>query len=464
MKKNWLYKILLISIISFCFITHAKAGYSCGTKIEMKGIVSGGFDGRVAYCECTFNGNFSEVASASHYADAVAKKDSYTYSQKASTSSKIGTGGPVPLCNYKGHGFKVIASTTCTCTKTVVEDTCDYTYTCEKDEENPKPVVPKPGGPQLLDQAPDVTPMAGCAEGYHSVKSSTCTQYYVCPEGYTGSERTTNSSATCTKNYEFSQEVTTEVTTRALQTFCSGKGTCTCDPVSYGLNCPVFECRREEKVNGACYEKFQISSGPTAYCVNPAEHYPPSASNNYQYDYTFDVQKCSSSHSTVDCGYANVLIEASYNNKKHSLGITEGAISLALRLWGAHSKVSGFGNVGLANTEGNCSSLMIYHDSMPNVYKVSVGYITDYLFNKVTKYVEDHKNSVYNLLMASDSPIGGGFKYIDGEGTEHTYINCDRIGLVCGIGDNYANKSYVYRSAFALYFNTLIGNKDMLSY
>ena len=103
MKKNWLYKILLISIISFCFITHAKAGLSCDTKIEMKGIVSGGFDVRVAYCEFTFNGNFSEVASASHYADAVAKKDSYTYSQKASTSSKIGTGGPVPLCNYKGH-------------------------------------------------------------------------------------------------------------------------------------------------------------------------------------------------------------------------------------------------------------------------------------------------------------------------------------------------------------------------
>ncbi|MBR4178604.1 MAG: hypothetical protein IKR57_04575 [Bacilli bacterium] len=456
MKKN-IFKILLISLLCICFVSNINASLSCDTRIDYQGIKPGGFDVKVYYCNFEPTGDMAPVATAASYSDADAKKDSYTYSQMASTSSKVGGGAPVPLCNYKGNGYEISESSTCTATKTVVfsyDQTIKGTCTCKEGVYTQTPTPKK--------MKAELEP-GGC-DGTLVCTQDTTIKHYKCPDGYTGSSDTTDSGEECTKSIPFSETVTedTAKTQDDLVSDCNsdeGVSNCTCTAPVFTLKCPEFKCTRRSKVNGACYEQFKIKNGPTAYCINPSEHFPTETGNNYQYDYRFDVQKCSSSHSTVDCGYANIMIEGAYYNKKYpSKAISDNSISLALRLWGAHSRTSGFGNVGLANTESNCSSLMIYHTDMPNVYKTTIGYITSAYFDAVSGYIAGNDNTVKNLLDNSDSPIGGGFKYKDSEGVEHTYITCDRIGLVCGSSP----KDRVYKAAFALYFNTVLGNSDML--
>ncbi len=215
---------------------------------------------------------------------------------------------------------------------------------------------------------------------------------------------------------------------------------CHVENYSYNLDCKEYNCVYTNKTIGVNTPSFEVNGKP-AYCVNPSKGFNNS-SNNYEVDNTFDATNCKNSYSTVDCGYANILIEAEYHNRKNNANIGAKAIELAMRLWGAHSKndESGFDGVGISTYVGDgdsCIPNVAFRSGTENLYVKTEGYIW-------SKYMNSLKSRDYIDVRQAESLF-----------SEITCTNTnDMLSLVCG-------SSRVYKQAFALFFNTVFGNKYM---
>ena len=211
---------------------------------------------------------------------------------------------------------------------------------------------------------------------------------------------------------------------------------CTCD-YAYTFNCPLYICPTTIETLPACTPKFQTSDGKTAYCVNPNDPFSSKFSDkaSYQVDKTFNVRECTTSYGTIDCGYANILIEGAYHE------LPDEAIELALRLWAHHTGRSGFHQTGLSYRVGNScneyAGYRLYNGKVVNVYKHTYEYITKHFFESVKSV--DYLNA---------KTKGSMFAVVCNK-TDMT-----KLGVTCG-------DKLPYKYGIALFFNTLLGNKDM---
>ncbi len=219
--------------------------------------------------------------------------------------------------------------------------------------------------------------------------------------------------------------------------FNADAGSCSCKDSQYILMCPVYNCPPTYKVLSTCTPTFEVN-GDAAHCVNPSESF----NSSYQ-EADFYADSCTSSNSTVDCGFANILIEAAWNTQKNNHYISEQQIQLALRLWGVHSGRSGYEKVGLANVVGeNCGEYVTFiideEKNEVNVYRATL----DYIFSHLLEHARDiaQKNDDYLDVSKANSYF--------------SEITCSRYGVSCGYDND-------YREAIALFLNTYFGNKKM---
>ena len=211
---------------------------------------------------------------------------------------------------------------------------------------------------------------------------------------------------------------------------------------TFALKCPIYKCVYAEEIIDACTPSYK-TGGDTAYCVNPAQAFPHDGSNkNYQIDTGFNINSCTTSYSTIDCGYGNILVEAEYYKSK-GVKVSDSAINTALRLWGAYTNQAGYGKAGLANRKGDgCGEGIVYipqkGGGIINVYKA-----TSYYINKNFRNVAHSKEYI-----AVNDELWANFNK----------ITCDAgLGITC----SYTRDSKVYGQAADLFFNTVIGNKEL---
>ncbi len=430
MKKNYLR--LLFCLFSFVlFTTNVNAGLVCNpydedVTIEEKGITDAGFDAYMPMCKWvptnTYNpidGSYDSYDEAYNSGFDLENALIETYDAKDLINTRV------PRCSDKNR--KVYADVTCTQKRNAqtkyTRNTCpdksksNCTGKCSWDEEN------------------DI------CTGNNRYR------YYECPEGFSPEGKLTKSTI-CTKKITYNYENVSSgqnIKKDALNK-CSEGGTCTCENPIYSLYCPVYKCERIYKKISACTPDFEIDGQP-AYCVNPSQKFNKGESN-YQYDSSFNVLNCASSYSTVDCGYANILIEGAYYNAK------DDSINTALRLWSIHSGQVGDKKTGIANLTGeNCEQITYFptdeNKKYVNVYKKTHDYIMyvvkDKFYDVAKRYThipeEENANTKGELT-------GSTFEKITCENIE------SKRGVMCG-------DSSEYRIGFELYFNTLIGNKYM---
>ena len=207
--------------------------------------------------------------------------------------------------------------------------------------------------------------------------------------------------------------------------------------VQYEYMCALYECVEGLAEFSTCSPAFKNANGKTTYCVNPGQPFSSQklTTAEYQADPDFNVNECKNSFSTVDCGYANILIEGAYHN------LSDNAINLALRLWGAYTGQSGFNRIGLSYKHGaTCSADAGYRSiggEIPNVYKRTYRWAISHFFDNSIKQKE----------------------YINAKSDITTFMTpCVKdksmVGVACGEGN-------IYKQAIGLLFNTILGNKDM---
>ena len=214
----------------------------------------------------------------------------------------------------------------------------------------------------------------------------------------------------------------------------NGVSTCSCSK-TYTLYCPVVSCVEKEEEIQACAPTFH-TSGDSAYCVNPNQGFAKKLSNGNNYmEADFNVDACETSYSTVDCGFANILIESAWQTNKNNYKISDHQTQLALRLWGAHSGQAGYDQTGLANVYGENCNIYVNYIKKVNIYKETHDYIWK-------TYLE--KLSGKDYVDASEARL------------DFEEISCSKadLGVICGIGKNYLE-------AYSLFFNTVLGNKYM---
>lgn len=214
---------------------------------------------------------------------------------------------------------------------------------------------------------------------------------------------------------------------------------CFCKPatIKYSYLCPVYTCDKEEREVKLCTPTFKTPTGQTVYCVNPGQAFSAtySTTSSYMEDESFTVKDCESSYSTVDCGYANILIEGKYYD------IEDKTIEFALRLWGVHTKQAGFDSVGVSSRTGDDCGNRTY-------FMKSEGYSG----RIINPYVETYKEFAKEIL--------NDIRYRDEIDPSKDYnlfaITCDaeKLGVACG-SDNR------YKQALALLANTVLGNSHM---
>ncbi len=241
-----------------------------------------------------------------------------------------------------------------------------------------------------------------------------------------------------------------------------------CTLTSSVLYCPVYTCERDTRLIGACTPSFKVDGEP-AYCVNPSNPFTNERGSDgftkheatFQEDPDFDVNECLSSYSTIDCGYANILMESKWNND-NGKEIRTKSTELAMRLWGAHSTTAGYQfTFGLSLRYGNTAdnqdgcnerTLYLYEGQDQNVYYVTQNYIMQNFLTYVSSKYKDN-DYIDPIAFRKDDEFG-----------KHFIIDCDKIGrkvgLVCGSG----SKSKSYRTAFGLFFNTVQGNSEFRSH
>lgn len=240
----------------------------------------------------------------------------------------------------------------------------------------------------------------------------------------------------------------------------TGEKNCTCK-IEYALDCPARICKVETVKIGACTPEFIDKNGNYAYCINPGQGF----SGDYKEDTSFDVRKCSTSYVTPDCGFANILIEGAFHyqkgNKEYSTH--NDVINLALRLWSYHTNQGGFsGKTGIANREylnNNCNTSAYFYGgkNRPNVYKETYKYIMKNLFESAQDVI--NKSGYLPNYLRCNGKFDPENCRSAFTGNTFEEITCKDAptGVTCG-------GSYVYRAAFELFFNTLLGNKYMITH
>ena len=294
-----------------------------------------------------------------------------------------------------------------------------------------------------------------CVERYTSTHY--CTKwsdvYYVCDGCSGGGDSVKVVGKKCAKYRSYTYEVPREKAGSAISVVQMAKGSdgkflasgydaiddCA---ITFTLLCPKYKCQYQERIINACTPGYDVG-GSAAYCVNPAQAFPHDGNNNnYQVDTGFNVNDCATSYSTVDCGYGNILVEAEYY-KSIGKKVSDSAINTALRLWGAYTNQAGYGKTGLANRTGaSCGEGIVFiprsGGGIVNVYKATVTYINDNFksiaYSRKYSGVNDELRANFNK------------------------ITCDAgLGITCSS----TYDSTVYGQAINLFFNTVIGNKDL---
>ena len=218
---------------------------------------------------------------------------------------------------------------------------------------------------------------------------------------------------------------------------------CTCNKadVVYSYECPIYQCNRGDSIFSLCTPSFTSSDNNKVYCVNAGQPFSSSYSTTASYikDSDFNARKCESSHSTIDCGYANILIEGNL------YGLSNKTIELALRLWAVHNQQRGYDYVGISNRTGDsCQNYTMFmkesRSSVVNPYVRTYQEFRRSLFENARSYIDSH--GYIDPSQASDYGQFG--------------ISCDssNLGVACGTTNQ-------YKQAFALLANTIFGNSKM---
>lgn len=223
---------------------------------------------------------------------------------------------------------------------------------------------------------------------------------------------------------------------------------------------PVYTCDASTGARGSIdsiYDFEHQTKGDfgdyiSAYCVNPDEAVPKST-NVYQIDAT----KCKNSYSTVDCGFANIMIEGNYRSKIQGKSMygDYAVILTALRLWAVHVGASGFDLVGFGQNDEDQTTVNnddIWLNFVPNsdgswdnYYELAY----DNLLRE-TVYGDFRGNKLYN----ADTSISGfnSFRKIPIASASKGEFS-DGVNQPANLG------KYIY--AFQLFLNTLQGNDKM---
>ena len=299
-----------------------------------------------------------------------------------------------------------------------------------------------------------------CPNGSHNSDGICCPSGYNNSDGKCCAVGSTNIGGTCTYSGSASQDYPIDdkasynqryvVLTAKTKVEQYSASNIFCDK-GYSLRCPVYECHEKDMKVEACSPDYILDkSGADVYCVNPGQGFPKEASTNiaeYIVDEDFDVNSCANSYSTVDCGYANILIESEYN-KKIGTSVSNDATNIALRLWGAHSSQRGFDGIGIANVVGSsCGEwgFFVNNGNGVNVYK----YTEKYIREELKEIFYDVAYS-YEYIPPTGKKLGETFASIACTDDYDSSL----LGVMCGTNN-------AYRQGIDLYFNTLIGNKEM---
>ena len=460
--RNKCFKLFLSLFLIVLFTNKVYAGVVCNpddeeVTITETGITDAGFDATLPLCKWNPTGAFSPVGGGhSSYQEAYDSGYDTEYKLVESYDGKDLMGVNVPICSDANR--TVSATVTCTdsmpathhyransCSSKTNQSTCASAgCTWIAAEPTAATIQPGEGG--------------GRSVGYCTGNNGY--NYYECPAGYNPAGRH-DSAVTCTKEVTKSGSVSSDADGDALKDAAQAEcgSSCTCQ-LDYILNCPVYACQKIYKNMSLCTPDFRIDDQP-AYCVNPSQRFN-GGRNNYQYDASFNVLDCANSYSTVDCGYANILIEGAYYDAP------DDSINTALRLWSIYSGQVGDEKTGVANLTGpNCDNItyfMMDGDHYLNVYKQTFNYIMEFArekFYDVAKRMEhipeeesatsrgELKGNTFEKILCLNSDEIARLN----NGTGNARINNMR-GVMCG-------DSSEYRIGFELYFNTLIGNKYM---
>ncbi len=237
-----------------------------------------------------------------------------------------------------------------------------------------------------------------------------------------------------------------------------------CKTGSSKVRCPTYPCRKTSTTVTPTIETHEIE-GESSYCVNPSY---PASSTGYK-EINLDASKCANSNSSVDCGYANILIESKYHNEvtrksDPSQGvITDEMVALAMRLWGAYTNQGGYGTVGLGVYTGEQCTVDLNGDLggtdaapfqkcyemtylNPNTGKQDKGYLN--VYKKTVEYMLTPSNVTSVDLDKYDALKSVEVK--DARGIFNTLQCVANSGIICG-----ENMRYV----LALFYNTKNGNE-----
>ncbi len=514
MKKIRLILLSLIIIFSFNIYIHAEDGeLECGVnakkiKIKETGITPAGFTVKVPKCEMKkkTTGSLSErymdigANDLSSFIDAVNAGRETVYAAQMDAENKNMSYSSMPRCD--DPDARVTVSITCTATAPKLDPVDaekavdkESQYTSDTYRGKTKPVEDywknckyftkikeyrctcdscKYVGeacPEGSSESNGICCPTGssesngicCPTGSYNSNGICCAVDYDNDGGICCRRGSKNVNGTCT--YSATPTITAEIDKEPAQkrqdrlkdiaeqmiSDNEDNGTITCGDFEYSLRCPIYECHEKDMKVEACSPDYILNkSGADVYCVNPGQGFPKEASTNiaeYIVDEDFDVNSCANSYSTVDCGYANILIESEYN-KKIGTSVSNDATNIALRLWGAHSSQRGFDGIGIANVVGSsCGEwgFFVNNGNGVNVYK----YTEKYIREELKEIFYDVAYS-YEYIPPTGKKLGETFASIACTDDYDSSL----LGVMCGTNN-------AYRQGIDLYFNTLIGNKEM---
>ena len=461
-------KLFIFFIFLFISISSVNAALKCGggeTITEISGASPNGWQAVMPVCvKYIDTGNFDDVVQTNSHVTASQAGSVLEKKYFGSPDGKGYTEGLVPRCGSDKAKVTVDA----TCTHNMFEDYTPIYGT--KEECTTKTVDKNPdcnGAGETACKAGDYckwtdprTTEGGveikgfCSSEAKTVKSckevedkdniidKQCSSGYTYNENYDRCVKRSDDEALegfgefgppASMNSKANSEYHRQAMTQCRKNF-GTNAECSCK-IIYTFKCPIYKCEAGNKTISTCSPSFQNSNGKATYCVNPSQTFTSTGNTGlYQADPEFNVNSCKNSFATVDCGYANILIEGKYH------GLSDNAINLALRLWGVHTARSGFGTVGLSLRQGStCRESVAYiiKSEMINVYKKTYKWAMNNFFTNSIKAMEyiNPKTDVSRFAIAcitSDS----------------------RLGIACGDND-------VYKQAIGLLFNTILGNKEM---
>ncbi len=249
---------------------------------------------------------------------------------------------------------------------------------------------------------------------------------------------------------------------------------------NFTFYCPAYKCDVWDEEIHTCTPEFTIGNDK-AYCVNPSNPFSSTASEyeDYKPDPKFNVAECDSSFSTVDCGYANILIEGNYYESKHPGSDISDSIELAMRLWGAHTGRAGFNSgTGLSNRKNSDCQTSVYYmardNKIYNVYKQTYNYVMKYFFNDIfEKITEGNLSFSVDSTYDFDVVCPDRETFYDTEGTDTENIldiimkeyndskNSEKYAVACRGKNSEVSSGKTFQRATALLFNTITGNKKM---